>query len=204
MKIIFARHGESVANVLRVFSNFLSHPLTAKGIHQAQELSQRLQGQSFHQVYTSPVQRAVETCQIICAALAQPFTITEALREYDVGKFEGTSDPAGWQVYEDVLHSWMERQEWDLSMPGGETFNDMRRRFIPFIQSLVAENHLPEAQYLLVSHGGLLRCMLPQIAANITPAFSMQHPIGNTETVTLETQDGGLICTDWCGNIPSL
>ena len=41
MKVIFARHGESTANTLHVFSNQQAdHPLTEKGRDQAQALAQ--------------------------------------------------------------------------------------------------------------------------------------------------------------------
>ena len=48
MKVIFARHGESTANTLHVFSNQQAdHPLTEKGRGQAQALANRLSATEF-------------------------------------------------------------------------------------------------------------------------------------------------------------
>ena len=66
MRIHFARHGESTANTLHVFSNRQAdHPLTEKGKAQAAALAVQLTDKGFSAFYSSPIPRAVETAQII-------------------------------------------------------------------------------------------------------------------------------------------
>lgn len=66
MKFYFVRHGESETNVHGIFSNRgYQHPLTKKGIQQAQELVRQLAGASINRIYTSPIMRAVQTAEIL-------------------------------------------------------------------------------------------------------------------------------------------
>jgi len=90
MRIYFARHGESQANLLHEISNRgLRHGLTRKGREQAVALAQRLQHRPIAHIYSSPVLRAIETSVILANRLEVDYEITDALREYDCGILEG-------------------------------------------------------------------------------------------------------------------
>ena len=76
MKLYFVRHGESVANVLRVFSNHnLDHPLTTLGVEQAHALAVKLAGKPIQRIYTSPVKRAVQTATWVGGIRAWSVTV---------------------------------------------------------------------------------------------------------------------------------
>ncbi len=73
MRLYFVRHGESEANLARQFSNRgFKHPLTPRGVTQATELAARLAGQGIAQIYTSPLQRAAQTAEILAEAWDLP------------------------------------------------------------------------------------------------------------------------------------
>ena len=73
MKLYFVRHGESVANLLREFSNSgVKHPLTERGVEQARRLAQQLAGILFEGIYSSPVLRAQQTAQIVADQVQVP------------------------------------------------------------------------------------------------------------------------------------
>jgi len=66
VKLYFARHGESEANVQRIFWNQPEgYGLTDKGRAQAKALADALAGIQFAALYCSPVLRAVQTAQIV-------------------------------------------------------------------------------------------------------------------------------------------
>jgi broad specificity phosphatase PhoE len=135
MRLYFIRHGESAANLLHEFSNSgHKHPLTENGFAQAQSLARRLSGLSVAQVYTSPILRAQQTAQVLADSLQAPLQINQALQEWSVGIYEGTSDPRGWERYSQVQQDWFVHQKWDSKMPGGESFLEIQGRFIPFIE----------------------------------------------------------------------
>jgi probable phosphoglycerate mutase len=201
MKLYFARHGESEANLLRVFSNRgLKHGLTEEGRAQARILAQTLQPASVSGLYASPLLRAVQTAEIVAEVLGLNYEITDALREYDCGVWEGRSDDAGWKEYGRVLAAWIERGDRNARMDGGESFDDMRLRFVPFVERLVEQYGDSPTELGLIGHGGLYRCMLPLVLENVDHDFALNHSIGHTGLVVAEQQGGRLICTAWDGD----
>jgi len=198
MKLYLARHGQSEANVLRVISNRGSiHPLTELGRQQAAELARAMTGIPITKVYSSPLLRARQTAEIVSAALHLPVEISDALREPDCGIAEGRSDEVAWAEHRCVWNAWDEGR-CDDRIEGGESFNDLRARFLPFIERLRVE-HAASDQLLLISHGQLLSTMLAELLANAAEVFAEQRPIPNTGMIVVERQTAGWVCVDWCG-----
>jgi broad specificity phosphatase PhoE len=198
-RLYFARHGESEANLQRVFANRGDGPpLTSRGRQQARSLAAQLSGEGIQHLYASPLLRARQTAEILARRLAIPCTISEALREYDVGRFEGTTAEDGWQAYEQTLENWLLHQHPESRTGGGESLTDIERRFVPFIEGLRRQ---PEAgTYLLVGHGGLFRAMLPRVLANVSCPFSHSHVLGHIAIVIADDDRGALQCRQWDGH----
>jgi broad specificity phosphatase PhoE len=200
MKAIFVRHGESEANLLNEFSNRgLKHSLTERGKAQATTLAEKLMRRSVARIFSSPLLRAVQTAEILSDSLRVPYETVDALREYDCGVLEGRSDPAGWAEYTRVLEEWILRRRWERRIEGGESFFDIRDRFVPLIGHLLDRYGDSREGVILVGHGGLYRCMLPLVLENIDFGFAMQHPLGNTQYVDAETHGRELVCVEWGG-----
>lgn len=198
MRLYFVRHGESEANLLRVFSNRgLRHGLTDKGRQQALALAHNLKAIPVAKLFSSPLLRAAQTAEILSEELCVPYETTDALREYDCGVLEGKSDSASWQLYYEVFRDWIEHAHWERRIEEGESFLDIRDRFVPFIEQLItAHGHLPE-NVVLVGHGGIYRCMLPLVLEDIDFDFVMSHSLSNTGYVLAETTAEGLACLEW-------
>jgi len=202
MQILFVRHGESQANLDRVFANRVGFPgdLTPAGMAQAYALAGRLAGRGVTHVYTSPLPRATQTAAIVATELDVPCTADDALREYDVGDFEGlpyAGDHAWrWDQYEAVAAAWL-AGDLDARHSGGESLADLRDRFLPFIQRLT-ERHPPDDVLVAVGHGGLYHGVLPLLLPNITPAYAATHGLGHGDMVVALLGDGGgWRCTQW-------
>lgn len=200
MKLYFVRHGQSEANVLQVISNrALPHPLTELGRQQAAQLAQSLLAIPFARLYTSPLLRARQTAEIVSAALRVPVDCVDGLREPDCGILEGRSDAAAWAEHHRVSTAWRVAHDYDARIEGGESFNDLRARFGPFLDRALAEyDHTSEA-VLVITHGMLIYTMLSITLANAEATFAAWRPIPNTGTIIVERQPGGLICVEWCG-----
>ncbi|MET9019083.1 histidine phosphatase family protein [Actinopolymorpha sp. NPDC004070] len=194
-QLIFARHGESHANLLQVFANREpSHPLTDRGHEQAVALAQRLGGRAtVGRICTSPLLRAVQTAHVLGDELGAPVAVSDALREFDVGSYEGGGDPAHWREYDEVLEAWLVRDEGTRRVGGGENLHEIRARF----RSLVDEVAGQAGTTVLVGHGGLYRCALPAVLANVTPRWALTHPLATTETVTARLYRGRLVAVGW-------
>ena len=196
--LYFVRHGESEANLLWEFSNRgEKHPLTELGSQQAEALARNLAGLPLTKIYTSPLLRARQTAQILGDALNIPIETTDALREYDCGLLEGRSDKAAWALYWQVYNAWL-AGDLDMCLRGGESFNDMQARFVPFIDDLTTT----EGDIIFVSHGGLYCLMLPLVLTNIDHQWAHDHSIGNTVVIQAKTGPKGMVCLDWCGETP--
>ncbi len=200
MRLYLVRHGQSEANLLEVISNRgLVHPLTNLGRQQAAELAQSLATVPIVRIYSSPLLRAVQTAEIISAALNMPFDIADALREPDCGIMEGRSDDAAWDEYRRVWDAWLDEHNYDERIEGGESFNDIRARFLPFIDRLAAEYGKTSHPLLLISHGALIYTMLSITLANAEAVFAEWRPIPNTGLIVVERQAAGWVCVEWCG-----
>jgi probable phosphoglycerate mutase len=201
MKIIFARHGQSQANLRHEFSNQgLKHPLTLEGRQQAAALADALQIQSVTYIYSSPVLRALETAIILAGRLGVEYEVAEALREYDVGLLEGRSDDESWLAWQTLDDAWLRQERWDQCSEGGESFYAVRQRFVPFIQRLVQDYAQGKVCLLCVGHGGLYRHMLPQVLINVDAAFiTHQGGLPYTTFITAESTPRGLVCIAWNG-----
>jgi len=200
MKIYFTRHGESEANLLREHSNRgFRHPLTAKGREQAAALARSLEGVAVTRLFASPIMRAVQTAEILSGALGAPYEVTDALREYDCGILEGRADEAAWQLHFAVFEAWVHHSDWEQRIEGGESFIEIRDRFVPFVERLVAEYGESSANIVLVGHGGLYRCMLPLVLVNAGFDFVLNQPFGYTACVVAEVKPDGLTWIEWEG-----
>jgi len=201
MRILITRHGESEANIQEIISNRnLPHRLTPVGVSQSLALAETLVKWKVKKVIASPILRAKETASIIAEKLNVPMIVSPAIREFDCGMMEGRKDDDAWMAYQALTRAWDEDQDFDCRiMPDGESFNDMKARFLPFLANIIEEKDHHLGDVLLVSHGGMLHQMLPLVLANVDRAFTKRHSLGNCEFVITQSQNTNLVCTEWAG-----
>jgi Fructose-2,6-bisphosphatase len=198
MKLYFVRHGESEANIQRVISNRKSRfELTLHGRGQANALAQNLKDIPITVIYSSPVLRATETAEILSQAFHLSYQVTEALREYDCGILEEKSDEVSWKLHGEIAEDWTVNHNYLRKPEGGENFLDIKKRFMPFIERFTRNYLNSQNHILLVSHGGLLQLMLPEILTNIDHHFVRSHGIGHTQCIIAELLHDELVCKLW-------
>jgi probable phosphoglycerate mutase len=101
------RHGETEWSLSGAHTSRTDIPLTDHGRLRAEELKAFLNGKKFAAVFSSPMQRARETCRI--AGYGDVATIDEGLREWNYGIFEGKTtkeirvDYPNWSVWKDEI-----------------------------------------------------------------------------------------------------
>jgi broad specificity phosphatase PhoE len=202
LRIYFARHRESEANVLRIFSNRgWKHPLTDRGRAQVIALGEKLKTRGIVAIYSSPLQRAVESAQIIAEMLRIPHEVEPALIEYHVGIYEGRPYDHHVHEYDRVEERWS-KGEIHARLEEGESSCDICARVEPFIRQLIAKYAPREnAGILLVGHGGTFRQAIPAVVTNITREFAHQRHLANAASVEAELHDGSLRCVRWADEI---
>jgi len=110
--IYLARHGETAWTLTGQYTGLTDLPLTEQGELNAQRLSERLKDITFSKVFTSPLRRAIRTCEL--AGFGDVAEIDNNLVEWNYGEYEG--------LLKKEIYS--KRPDWQLfrdGCPGGET-----------------------------------------------------------------------------------
>jgi broad specificity phosphatase PhoE len=186
--ILWARHGQNVANLTRTLSHrVVDLDLTATGERQARQLASALAalpGPAVGQIVCSPLRRARQTAEIVAAALQVPIRAElDDLREVNVGRLDGRSDAGAWRAYDAVLAAWR-RGDYAARFPGGEDCRELSARLGRALEVALAG---PPA--LIVAHGASLRAALPLLAGCRDPGTDL--PVGGFATLRASTDDGG-------------
>jgi broad specificity phosphatase PhoE len=151
--IFFVRHGESSANILRIFDNCSGdYPLTDLGLQQCEATATWFSQKPIQAIYSSPIPRALETARIISLKIKKPVTVLQELKEFRIGDLEGQpmSGPA-LETYFQVLQEWR-NGNMEVAFPNGETYTELIKRFMVAINKISTEN--PDGDALVVGHGG--------------------------------------------------
>ncbi len=185
--IIFLRHGQAKNNVEKILAGRTpGFPLTDEGIGQAEHAAELLGGMKISAVYSSPIQRASETAQIVGRANSIDVVIDERLTELDMGKFTGMGYN---EVYENHGNVFLKFYNGDLEIAhnGVETFVQVKKR-VQGMVSHVAEVH-PDKNVVLVTHIDPIKAMLSS-ALTLSPVNLFEMIIANGSLNVFRESDG--------------
>ncbi|HQY91857.1 histidine phosphatase family protein [Caldilinea sp.] len=151
------RHGQTDWNLQRRYQGQTDPPLNATGLQQAELAGEALVGRRYAAIYSSDLQRARVTAEIIGRRLGMEVFVDSRLREVSFGKWEGmlvadiqTRYPVEWEArQQDRLYA---------RPPGGESVQDVAARIWPAVDELAARH--PHDVLILVSHGLALATIL--------------------------------------------
>jgi broad specificity phosphatase PhoE len=184
--IVLVRHGETDWNRERRYQGHADIPLNDAGRRQARKLASLLRSEVLTAVYTSPLRRASETAAIIAGRLGLDVLELEALREIDVGDWEGLT-------VEEVRTRFPESRAaaWHAGWASGETHEELGARVIPALLELGRAH--ADGHVLGVTHAGPIRAALAA-AAGISPAESRTRtgPLENCAVFRFAIRDGNL------------
>jgi len=147
--VYLARRGETAWSLSGQHTGRTDLPLTERGERNARALGERLRGLTFAKVFTSPLQRAVRTCEL--AGFRSAAEIDPDLVEWDYGQYESRRTAE--------IHA--ERSDWDLfrdGCPGGETPDQVGAR----ADRVVGRLRAIKGDVLVFSHGHFLRVLAPR------------------------------------------
>jgi broad specificity phosphatase PhoE len=186
--IAMVRHGETAWNRENRFQGHADPRLTAAGRRQAHELARDLPASRFAALYSSPLRRALETAEILGATIDVPVSISESLREVDVGSWQGLTRtevearfPGGYRRWLEYGHGW----------EGGETYDELGMRVVTGL-CRIADQH-PGDHVLAVTHGGPIRSALAAAAGvSFDEARRSIHVVGNCAIVRIAVRSGVL------------
>jgi broad specificity phosphatase PhoE len=144
--VYLARHGETAWSLSGQHTGSTDLPLTERGERNARSLRERLKRLTFAAIFTSPLQRAVRTCEL--AGFGAKVEVDRDQLEWDNGRYEG-------RLSADIRN---ERPDWQLfrdGCPGGESPDQVGARADRVVSRL---RGIP-GDVLLFSSGHFLRVL---------------------------------------------
>jgi broad specificity phosphatase PhoE len=145
--VYLVRHGETEWSLSGQHTGLTDLPLTASGEEQARRLRPRLTTTVFAKVFSSPLQRAMRTCQL--SGYGSAVESDSDLIEWNYGDYEGKTRPQilaqrpGWLIFHD-------------GCPNGESPKDVGTRADRVVSRIGEVN----GNVLVFSSGHFLRVLM--------------------------------------------
>ena len=126
--------------------------LNDEGRHQAAALAARLAFLPLDAIYTSPLERTVETAQAIAGPRGLPLRLVEGLGEVKYGEWQGAELK---ELYKHELWPGVQFYPSGTRFPGGETLGEAQMRMVATLDRLRAQH--PKGTIAVVSHADIIK-----------------------------------------------
>lgn len=192
-RIILIRHGETEWNRLHRFQGRSDLPLNSKGNNQARALALALKDETITAIYSSPLERAIETaCHIGRFHPSTPLIKESGLVEMDLGDFEGM-EAQRWAIEQTDFRAVWEKSPAALAMPGGESLKDVQQRAVKTLKR-ISEPYDSDSTLLICSHNFVIVSLL--CFASKTPLDQFRKMRQDTAALNVMYQDGTSFLVD--------
>ncbi len=159
-RLYLVRHGATPLSAEDRFAGSENVQLSEEGRAQAARLSKRLKDDVIDAIYCSPLDRTIETANII----AKPHHIIpikrDGFREASHGRWEGLSRKEVEKQFPEEYATW-ESDPFTFAPEGGESGITVLARALPVIREVVV-NH-KDKNIMVVSHKATLRIIISSI-----------------------------------------
>ena len=155
------------------------------GRAQAQVLAEKLAPLSIKAIYSSPLERAIETALPLAKAKGLTIHKRADVGEVRYGEWTGKSLKALartklWQV--------VQKQTSEMQFPDGETLRDVQLRAVNEIEKIVAAH--PKDMVAIFSHGDIIKLVLAHYLG--MPLDMFQRLTVNTASVSMLQRQGSM------------
>ena len=159
-RILLVRHGETELQSSLRYWGKTDVALGPDGLHQAEQLRDRLAAEKIAGIYSSELKRANDTAAIIATRHNLKVTTCPELAEIDFGRLEGLEFNEIHQQFPDIEKMWVTRDP-ALVYPEGESLTGFEERVAKFQARL--QNHRTDETILVVAHAGVVRTLICQL-----------------------------------------
>lgn len=159
--IIFLRHGQAENNTNRVLAGRRPGvPLTLTGLEQSEKIAKFLKPFNISTIYSSPIERAKKTAEIVSKHNSLEIKTDERLIELDMGKFTGMPYD---EIFEKHGNVFLKFYEGDLEIAhnGVETFVELKKRILDMVDFVIREHN--DENVLLVTHMDPIKALISTI-----------------------------------------
>lgn len=160
-RLLLIRHGATPLTEEDRFSGAVNVHLSEEGRDQVGHLSARLAPENITAIYSSTMDRAMETAQILCSPYAGLLPIpADGLREIRHGHWEGLTRQEVETRFPQEYASW-ESDPFTLAPEGGESGISVLARALPVIREIVVKHQ--DENVMVVSHKATLRLIISSL-----------------------------------------
>ncbi|HWM84709.1 MAG TPA: histidine phosphatase family protein [Kofleriaceae bacterium] len=154
--VFLIRHGVTPWHAERRVLGQRDIPLSPDGVKQAHAAAAALSRVKLAEVLSSPLQRAVQTAEIIGRQSGIEVARDPRLNDFKLGKWTGMSyaDIAAAPEYQQFL-----REPSTVEIPDGESLHDVERRAVAAVEQALSDSPSGDA-VAIVSHAGIIRVLL--------------------------------------------
>ena len=163
-------------------------PLTEKGVQQAQSIAEFLKPFNISTIYTSPIERAMNTAGIVAKHHSIDFKTDERLIELDMGKFTGMAYDEIFNKHGNVFLKFYSG-ELEIAHNGVETFVEVKKRILNMIDHVIKEHN--DENVLLVTHMDPIKAMISTVM-DLKPTSLFELIIENASLTIFKEEEGKL------------
>jgi broad specificity phosphatase PhoE len=154
--VFLIRHGVTPWHAERRVLGQRDIPLSPEGMEQAHGVARALAGVKLGEVLSSPLQRAVQTAEIIGREVDIEVARDPRLTDFKLGKWTGMS-------YDEIAvtpeYPLFLRDPAAVTVLGGESLDDVQRRAVAAIEQALSDSPSGDA-IAIVTHAGIIRVLL--------------------------------------------
>jgi probable phosphomutase (TIGR03848 family) len=177
--VLLIRHGENSMVGKRLAGRLPGVHLNDNGKKQAEELAQVLCTAPIKAIYSSPLERVVETAEPLAQALGLEIHPAPGLIELDYGDWQGKTLK---QLSRLKLWKVVQEQPSQMRFPNGESFPEVQQRAVAEVERIAAA-HGEQDMVACFSHGDIIRLLAAHFLG--VPLDLFQRVAANTASITV-------------------
>jgi broad specificity phosphatase PhoE len=182
ISLTLVRHGQTDWNLEGRYQGQADVPLNAMGILQAKEAAHQLRDKHFDIIYSSDLNRALQTAEEIASVVKAPLIVDTRLREISLGEWEGRLFSEIKMKYPELI-TLREIAPLEMCPPGGETLGEVANRVYGFADEIAVS--FSQNRVLLVSHGLALAVLIVK-ARGLSLDYAYQFIPENAMPIEIE------------------
>ena len=184
--IIFLRHAQAENNTKRILAGRTDGvSLTKTGIQQAEQISEYLKPLDISAIYSSPIERAKHTAEIVTKNSAIDVELDDRLTEIDMGKFTRMNYDDMFAKYGNIFLKFYENDP-VIAEHEVETFPSVQKRILDMVDHVI-KKHKNE-NVILVTHMDPIKSILANVM-DLKPKTLFELIIANASFTILTEQE---------------
>lgn len=186
MKLYIIRHGETDWNKLKKVQGHADIPLNEYGRSLARQTAEGMKDIPLDLAYTSPLQRARETAEILLCGRNIPLLVEEDIKEINFGSYEGMCCGGDqWDSRREEFNRFFTDTSNYAAPKDGETIQMLFDRTGRFLERLARDKTLENKNVLVSTHGAAMTAMVNRMKGNLVPEDFWRDKVPSNCAVTM-------------------